>query len=427
MASHVILLPRASFVGVGGGERRVLCLPPPAGVGAPRRYVLDGAAVLELQQVAGAGGSPAPASWFVDQSVVSSGAPLVATPVDLGLWLLPALRLLAASGAPFACAALPAAAEAAAAAGGAARADAARTLRLLLAEGLPAGALCAAMQPYVDAVAGGEPAAAASGAPPAGACACARGARFALNEARAAQVLAAKAARVARALQARADRAVAALRAAQATFSSHSVAVAADGAAAPAAAAAAPSASDPAAPAALDGIAAAHWEGALEALGEYLSPDWARAVRGALAASASPALRAALPPADDRRAAERPSGGSAASAAAWEPTSPPDSSDDDGAPAAAAAASSAAAAADGKAAKWNALALEEDSTLRFTRIGAGGGGGGGGGEGAAASAAKPKPAPSAPTLAHKRLAATNTKGMKPIAAFFGGASATPKK
>jgi signal transduction histidine kinase len=51
MTSHVILLPRASFVGVGGGERRVLCLPPPAGVGAPRRYVLDGAAVLELQQV----------------------------------------------------------------------------------------------------------------------------------------------------------------------------------------------------------------------------------------------------------------------------------------------------------------------------------------------------------------------------------------
>ena len=85
MASHVILLPRASFVSVGGGERRVLSLPPPGGVGAPRRYVLDGAAVLELQQVAGAGGSPAPASWFVDQSVVSNGAPLVATPVDLGL------------------------------------------------------------------------------------------------------------------------------------------------------------------------------------------------------------------------------------------------------------------------------------------------------------------------------------------------------
>ena len=81
MPSHVILLP--SDVRSRLGERRLLSLPPAGGGGSSggsaRKYLLEcahadnpeaGARLLELQQVA----PTSPASWFVDQSIVSGAA-----------------------------------------------------------------------------------------------------------------------------------------------------------------------------------------------------------------------------------------------------------------------------------------------------------------------------------------------------------------
>lgn len=424
MAANVILLPRDAFVGIGSagggtrGERRIISLPSPGGgpLAVPRKYVLDGARLLELQQV----NTLAPSSWFVDQAVVSSGAPLAATPVDLIFWLLPALRRLASSGQPFSCEAVIA--EAAPVGGSdrsggtasATRMDSQRTLRVLLSRGLPPGTVCAAIRPYVDISGSGSGSSSSSGGAE-DSCACSRGVRFVLNEKRATRMLAVKAARVARMLQLRADRSVASLRAQQASFSTCSIAVSEPPtvpATATEAASSALSIQNSGAAIPLSSIALVHWENALEALGEYLNADWLRLVRESIAAAACPALQPHFAVAAGPCAvATRADGGDDRQ------PSPPDDDNESVDGTSAAPARAGETATEDKAAKWNALALEEESTLRFTRIGAGGGGGV---SGDSAPVAKTKQMPSAPTPAQKRLAATNTKGMKSITSFFGG-------
>jgi hypothetical protein len=90
---------------------------------------------------------------------------------------------------------------------------------------------------------------------------------------------------------------------------------------------------------------------------------------------------------------------------------------------------------------WNAKALEDDSLMKFTRIGGAGGGGGASapspasgsaaGDTSAGSAVGVKRTASGAsaaatlTVAQKKLASTNIKGMKTMGAFFGAKPAPP--
>lgn len=463
-ARRLFLLPRDSWwpPSETGCERRVLSLPDPRH-GRARKYMLEiestatAPRLLEVQQVA----HPSPSSWFVDQAVLSDGCALVATPVDALFWLLPHMGRLSARDLAFSVEELlkelaPATSSS----------MAARALQRILQSSLreQCEAACSAVCDLLASDASGTETSSAAQPP-----------KYNLSISKATTVLLARAARVARSARERASKAVAALRAAQSSFSavSRTVAPAAaaesasssagagtgssspDSSAAGAGAAAGRAASVP-----LASIEAVHWETALEVLSEYVASEWLDRLKAAIPAlrSASaagtgagpkPAGAAAAGAVGSRAASgaasmhhdgdadygEEPEDGSGVASGAGAGAMPSSSSS-----AAAAAASSGAS----KAAMWNAQALEDDALTKFTRIGSSSGGGGGGGSGSAATSPssvggggtaadaaagtgvkRKAPTPTL-TVAQRKLAAVNTKGMKSMTAFFGAAAKKPE-
>jgi Ydr279p protein family (RNase H2 complex component) wHTH domain len=285
--------------------------------------------------------------------------------------------------------------------------------------------------------------------------------QYRFSEKRCLKVLVAKTGRVAQLMKKRMDAALEQLKAQQSSFSAVSRPLMPQAASSSSSSSSGSSEASSAAGGSLAALEAQHWTTALEVLSEYCSNDWINKVKGAVpAVKAAEAAAAAVAASSAAATATASASAAAAAPAAKKPmhhamAMPEDDKDEDDGDDYEGSGSAKAGAAAGeedkpvdKAAAWNQAALEDDKFNRFTRPSsssvatgsaasvdatspaapAGSAGSetspASAGSGAAqASGVKRKLSPaagsSAPSLAHKKLAQTNIKGMKPMTAFFG--------